>query len=376
VTGGSWGSLDGNTNAGLSDLFVAKFDVSGVKQWIRQLGTSNFDNAYSIAIDNSGNIYVTGETTGGLDGNTNLGGYDAFIVKYDSTGVKQWTGQFGTSGDEFCRGITTDSLGNIYITGGTTGGLDGYTNAGNGGNDLFVVKYDANGTKQWTRQVGTSGDDYAYDMALDSVDNIYVTGGTTGGLDGYTNAGDHDLYVVKFDANGVKQWTRQLGTSNYDAANSIAVDSMDNVYVTGGTEGGLDGNTNAGSRDLFVIKYDPNGAKQWTKQFGTNDLDAANGISTDNLGDVYVTGITVGGLDGNTKAGSEDLFVVKYDSNGTKQWTRQLGTSSHDVAQSIAIDKSNNVYITGTTEGGLDGNTSFGSFDIFIVKYDSLGGKQ
>ncbi|MEK6538698.1 MAG: SBBP repeat-containing protein, partial [Nitrospirota bacterium] len=247
MTGGSWGSLDGNTNAGLSDLFVAKFDVSGVKQWIRQLGTSNFDNAYSIAIDNSGNIYVTGETTGGLDGNTNLGGYDAFIVKYDSTGVKQWTGQFGTSGDEFCRGITTDSLGNIYITGGTTGGLDGYTNAGNGGNDLFVVKYDANGTKQWTRQVGTSGDDYAYDMALDSVDNIYVTGGTTGGLDGYTNAGDHDLYVAKFDANGVKQWTRQLGTSNYDAANSIAVDSMDNVYVTWGTEGGLDGNTNAGS---------------------------------------------------------------------------------------------------------------------------------
>ena len=380
VTGGTWGSLDGNPNVGLSDLFVAKFNASGVNQWTIQLGTNKYDQAYSIAIDNSGNIYITGESSGGLDGNTNLGSYDLFIVKYDSSGIKQWTRQLGTSGDEFSRGIYTDSIGNIYITGGTTGGLDGNSNAGNGGNDLFVAKYDANGTKQWTRQLGTSGDDYAYDIAIDSLDNIYVTGGTNGGLDGYTNAGDHDLFVVKFDVSGVKQWTRQLGTNNYDAAYSITVDSMDNVYVTGGTEGGLDGNTNAGSRDLFVIKYDSNGAKQWLMQLGTNDLDAANSIATDSLGNVYVTGITGGGLDGNTKAigdwGFEDLFVVKYDSNGTKQWTRQLGTISHDVAEGITTDELGNIYITGTTEGGLDENTSFGSFDIFTVKYNSLGEKQ
>ena len=111
--------------------------------------------------------------------------------------------------------------------------------------------------------------------------------------------------------------TYQLATNDY--ANGVATDSSGNVYVTGGTKGGLDGNTSAGNTDLFVVKYNSSGTKQWTKQLGSSGLDSANGITIDSSGNVYVTGVTFGGLDWNTSAGANDLFVVKYNSSGTKQ---------------------------------------------------------
>ena len=122
--------------------------------------------------------------------------------------------------------------------------------------------------------------------------------------------------------------TYQLATNDY--ANGVATDSSGNIYVTGGTKGGLDGNTSAGNTDLFVVKYNSSGTKQWTKQLGSSGRDSANGITIETSGNVYVTGVTFGGLDWNTSAGANDLFVVKYNSSGTKQWTKQLGSSSPD----------------------------------------------
>ena len=113
-------------------------------------------------------------------------------------------------------------------------------------------------------------------------------------------------------------FTQQLGTSSVDWANGVATDSSGNVYVAGDTFGGLDG-TNAGSWDLFVVKYNSSGTKQWTKQFGTSTSDSANGVATDSSGNVFVTGTTGGGLDNNTSAGDNDVFLVKYDPNGNKQ---------------------------------------------------------
>ena len=115
-----------------------------------------------------------------------------------------------------------------------------------------------------------------------------------------------------------------------DSAYGVATDSSGNVYVTGDTYKGLDGNTSAGNSDLFVVKYLDNGTKQWTKQLGTSSTDLADGVATDSSGNVYVVGYTYGGLDGNTNTGGSDLFVVKYNSSGTKQWTKQLGSSSPD----------------------------------------------
>ena len=143
-------------------------------------------------------------------------------------------------------------------------------------------------------------------------------------------AGKDDLFVVKFDSKGKKQWTKQLGTKRNDRATGVATDSSGNIYVTGYTYWKLDGNTYAGSNDAFVVKYNSSGTKQWTKQFGTPSSDLADGVAVDSSGNVYVVGYTYGELDGNTNTGASDIFVVKYNSSGTKQWTKQLGSSSQN----------------------------------------------
>ena len=124
--------------------------------------------------------------------------------------------------------------------------------------------------------------------------------------------------MIKFNSSGTRQWTKPLGTWQNDLANGVATDSSGNVYVAGETYGGLDGNTSAGYNDLFVVKYNSSGTKQWTKQLGTSGIDSTNGVATDSSGNVYVAGVTSGGLDG-TNAGSYDLFVVKYNSDAVKQ---------------------------------------------------------
>ena len=144
--------------------------------------------------------------------------------------------------------------------------------------------------------------------------------------------------------------SRQLARSSNDFAYGVATDISGNVYVAGGTEGGLDGNTSAGNTDLFVVKYSSSGTKQWTNQFGSSSRDSANGVAPDSSGNVYVTGKTKGALDGYNTAGEADLFEVKYNSSGTHQWTNQLGTDRYDEARGVATDSSGNVYVTGYTE--------------------------
>ena len=373
VTGGTKGGLDGNTSAGNTDLFVVKYNSSGTKQWTKQLGSSGLDSANGIAIDSSGNVYVTGVTFGGLDWNTSAGANDLFVVKYNSSGTKEWTEQLGSASSDYANGVATDSSGNVYVAGVTYGGLDGNSK---GNSDLFVVKYNSSGTKEWTKQYGTDRYDEARGVATDSSGNVYVVGGTKGNLNGISNSGRTDAFVIKFNSSGTKQWTKKLGTWQNDLANGVATDSSGNFYVTGFTYQHLDGNTSAGKADLFVVKYNSSGTKQWTKQLGTSKHDRARGVATDSSGNVYVTGDTYGGLDGNTNAGYNDLFVVKYNSSGTKQWTKQLGTSSTDLANGIATDSSGNIYVTGGTYGGLDGNTNAGNSDLFVVKYNSSGTKQ
>jgi len=224
-----------------------------------------------------------------------------------------------------------------------------------------------------TYQLATN--DYANGVATDSSGNVYVTGGTKGGLDGNTSAGNTDLFVVKYNSSGTKQWTKQYGTDRYDEARGVATDSSGNVYVVGGTKGNLNGISNSGRTDAFVIKFNSSDTKQWTKKLGTWQNDLANGVATDSSGNFYVTGFTYQDMDGNTSAGNTDLFVVKYNSSGTKQWTKQLGTSSNDLANGVATDSSGNIYVAGHTEGGL-GGTKAGNKDIFLVKYISDGVKQ
>ena len=167
-------------------------------------------------------------------------------------------------------------------------------------------------------------------------------------------------------------WTKQLGTPFDDLGNSVFSDSLGNIYVTGETGEGLDGNINSGKSDIFLIKYNSSGTKQWTKQLGTPSSDSGNSVSTDSSGNIYVTGFTKGGLVGNINSGESDIFLIKYNSSGTRRWTKQLGTPSFESGSGVATDPLGNIYVTGTTLGELDGN-NYGEKDIFLIKYNSAG---
>ena len=119
-----------------------------------------------------------------------------------------------------------------------------------------------------------------------------------------------------------------------------------------------------------------NTSKQWTKLLGTSSDEDGNGVTVDSSGNIYVTGRTGGALDSIANSGSSDIFLVKYDSTGEKQWTKLLGTSSNDYGFGVTVDSSDNIYVTGYTAGGLDNNSNSGSLDIFLVKLNSDGVKQ
>ncbi|AAN50474.2 hypothetical protein LIF_A2624 [Leptospira interrogans serovar Lai str. IPAV] len=315
TTGMTSGNLDGQALSGTQDLFVTKYDGSGNKQWTRLLGVAGATTqANGISRDIFNNLHVSGYTLGNLDGQALSGIQDLFVTKYDTGGNKQWTRLLGVAGQiTQANGVAFDSSGNIYLTGRTSGNLDGQ--ALSGIQDLFVTKYDTGGNKQWTRLLGVAGvSTTAYGITSDSLGNVYTTGVTSGNLDGQALSGTQDLFVTKYDTGGNKQWTRLLGVAGQiTQANGIASDSSGNTYLTGRTSGSLDGQILSGTQDLFVTKYDSGGNKQWTRLLGIAGVSTtAYGITSDSLGDLYSTGITSGNLDGQILTGTQDLFVLKY----------------------------------------------------------------
>ncbi|MCB1158244.1 MAG: SBBP repeat-containing protein [Leptospiraceae bacterium] len=373
MTGNTSGALDGNTLTGSQDVFVIKYDSSGTKQWTKLMGSvSQFTAGTGIATDSTGNVYVTGNTTGALDGNTQTGIRDVFVIKYDSSGTKQWTKQMGVATKNTQgQSLTIDSSGNIYVTGETGGALDSQTL--NGNQDGFIIKYDSSGTKQWTKLFGVAAKNIGpFGISADSGGNVYVTGTSDGTLDGETLTGTMDVFVTKYNSSGTRQWTKQMGiTMATINGRDVSVDSSSNVYVTGYTEGGdLDGNTHIGTRDAFIIKYDSSGTKQWTKLFGVATKDTYGmRAATDSSGNIYISGNTTGGLDGNSLTGTGDAFVAKYNSSGIKQWIKQMGVASANTqANGIAVTSDgSSVYTGGYTQGGLDGNTLSGTTDAFLT---------
>jgi Beta-propeller repeat len=269
--------------------FIRKYNTSGTPQWSQLIGPGQ-TYSYGVAADGQGNAFVGGYTTGSLNV-ANAGGYDAYIAKYDTAGNAVWTRQFGTPGQDEAFGVATDGVGSVYIAGATQGALVGQ-NAG--GFDAFVSKYSTAGNLQWTRQFGTSGDDFARSVAADRIGDVYVVGNTSGALGGPSN-GQDDAFIGKYDASGNLQWTKQLGTAANDYAYGVAIDSRGNALVVGATQGSL-GGPNAGGYDAFLSKYDAAGNLKWTRQFGTSGNDFANGISTDGFGNFYVTGSSPGFL--------------------------------------------------------------------------------
>ncbi|BAI94224.1 Calx-beta domain-containing protein [Arthrospira platensis NCB002] len=343
--------------------------------WTRLLGISEGDWASALTTGRDGSIYVAGDTRGNLDGQTNSGGRsDAFVTKYQPNGTKAWTRLLGTSENDEALALTTGSDGSIYVAGMTLGDLDGQTNSGS--YDAFVTKYQPDGTKAWTRLLGTSSWDWANALTTGSDGSIYVAGMTLGDLDGQTNSGSYDAFVTKYQPDGTKAWTRLLGTSSWDEARALTTGRDGSIYVAGYTAGDLDGQTNSGGWDAFVTKYQPDGSKAWTRLLGTSETDWARALTTGRDGSIYVAGMTLGDLDGQTNSGSYDAFVTKYQPDGTKAWTRLLGTSSWDEARALTTGRDGSIYVAGYTAGDLDGQTNSGGLDAFITKYQPDGTKD
>jgi uncharacterized delta-60 repeat protein len=338
VTGSSIGA---GTSA---DYATIKYNSAGVQQWVvRFNGPGNAgDGASAMEIDNAGNIYVTGSS-----GGSGTGG-DYTTIKYNSAGVQQWVERYNGpgNGSDGTSAIAIDGTGNVYVT-GISDGVDT-------GPDYATIKYNASGAQQWVARYNSAGNtsDRAVDIALDQAGNIYVTGsaGTSTAM---------DYVTVKYNAAGAQQWVaRYNGPANTgDNAVGMAVDTDGNVYVTG-TSVFVGFKT-----DYATIKYNSAGVQQWVAPYDGvgHEYDSATAITTDGAGNIYVTGSSEVAHDA-----FDDYATVKYNAAGVQQWAVRYGREgffSDDKAKAVAVDDSGNVYVTGNS--GDPGGPS----DYATIKY-------
>ena len=347
VTGSSVGP--GTCNLACVDYATIKSDPSGTQQWAARYNgpASDSDQASAIAVDASGNVYVTGSSIG-----TTWPDYDYATIKYGSSGQQQWVARYSGPGNDldFGNAIAVDALGNVYVTGASFDSATGF--------DYATVKYDSSGQQQWVARYNGLGnaDDEAYGIAVDASANVYVTGYSAGSDTG------NDYVTIKYDSSGQEQWVARYNgpTNANDYANAIAVDGSGNVYVTGFSD-------NSGF-DYATIKYDSSGQQQWVARYNgpANDDDEARAIIVDGAGNVYVTGYSVG------SGTQEDYATIKYDASGTEEWVARYDgpANLNDDAVALAVDSSGNVYVAGWSVGLGTG------FDYAAVKYDTSGAEQ
>jgi type IX secretion system substrate protein len=375
-----------------AEIFLVKYDSCGNFVWAKEAGGDFDAHGTCITIDATGNIYIGGyfncDTLHlGAVNLLNVGGsYNAFVAKYNSSGVAQWAQ--GGSGDaqNYVRAIVVDASSNVYITGSyasdaiTFSGNSIVNATGSGTNDVFIAKFDNTGTFQWlkanTSNSATSGDAIAYGIGTDASGNVYV-GGMFGsdyirfGIDSLANNGYNDIFVVKYNTNGTLQWLKSAGGSDDDQALGLASDGSGNVYITGhigssttASFGGTHTITNANqSLTTFVAKYNNAGITQWAVGSMSDDYttNVGNDITLDASGNPYIIGyfssdsLGLGAVTLYNNAfysnqgvdDSMDIFVAKYKASGSLSWARSTGNTGNDYGYGIATGLNNSVYITG-----------------------------
>jgi len=295
--------------------------------WVRRYNgpADTTDEAYAIAVDGSGNVYVTGYSTGSGTAE------DYATIKYHSNGDTAWVRRYNGPGndEDFASAIAVDSSGNAYVTGWSWNGTDF---------DCATIKYYSNGDTASRRSYRGGG----FDIAVDGFSNVYVAGAT---IDSITPADSGDYLSMKYYPNGDTYWVRTYsGTGNYDIAWAIAVDGSGNVCVTGGSR------DTATLADWATIKYYPNGETAWVRRYNGpgNGTEQAQAITTDDWGNVYVTGNSWGGLETQL-----DCATIKYYPDGDTAWVRTYKGpgNSWDDGRAIAVDGSGNAYVTGSSFG-------------------------
>ncbi len=337
-----------------ADIITIKYNSSGIQQWFARFnGVANgFDEGKTIKVLNNGSVIIGGKTTGASSG------LDFITIKYNSDGIQSWATIYNGPGnnEDYVVAVDVDNNGNIYAGGCSIG-------AGSG-QDFITMKYNSSGVEQWIKRYNGAGNggDAVVGIKVDNVGNI-VTGG-------YTDMGSAQKFnflTLKYDAAGNMLWEKQYdGTSNdYDFATAITIDAANNIYLTGlstqlfGTR--LDSN-------YATIKYDPNGNQIWISFYDgpNNSVDVSRSVFVDNNSNVYISGSSKG-------VGSDDDYAtVKYSPSGSQVWVMSYnGTGNlNDYSSSVVADNSGNTYVTGRSFG------SGSNYDFATIKYSDLVGIQ
>ena len=392
------------TNAGFisADIFIVKYDSSGNVLWARSAGGTADDYGRGVAVDANGNCYITGyfQSTSVSFGTSllfNAGANDIFIAKYDSSGNALWAKKAGGPGEEWGMTVGVDASGNSYIAG--LYGIPGFIYGGNffftnaGVRDIFIAKYDASGNVLWAKSIGGVADDGAYGIDVDANGNSYLTGQSQSpsiifGSDTLINTNnDWDFFISKFDSSGNVIWAKKADGNNYDTGFDVAVDAAGNSYATGyfGSDSITFGTlilTNAGGKDIFVVKYDVNGNAVWANSAGGPNDESGYGITADANGNSYITGyfispsVTFGSTTLMNTSLYSDIFTAKYDASGNSLWALKVTGNITDAANGIDVDVNGNCFITGNFFStslifGSIALTRVGGDEFFIAKLGS-----
>lgn len=323
-----------------------------IQQWVsRYNGSGNFiDMIDAMEIDTAGNVYVTGQSFTGSQT------YDYCSIKYNASGVQKWVALYNGSGNgtDIAYAICSDASGNVYVTGSSPHAY------GAQNEDIVTIKYDSNGVQQWVAVYNgaSNGPDEGKCIVTDNAGNCYVAGYT------YSNASNYNYVVIKYNSSGIQQWVTYYDgpASGGDEPTAMSIDKNSNIYVSGNSHGIGTGN------DYCTIKYNPSGAQQWVARYdgpGSGD-DIAYSLTIDTSLNVIVTGTSLGAGTG------DDYATAKYNSSGVQQWVQRFNGSgnNNDAAKKVIVDKSNNVFVTGSATGASSG------YDFCTIKYSPSGVQQ